>query len=794
MITGIRMRNWRSHGDTALEFSEGTNALIGAMGSGKTSVLDAICFGLFGTFPSLQAKKIRLEDVISKKPKDQKEAEVEIRFLADNANWSVKRTISRTKSTSAELRKAGTLVEGPQPGKVNEEIGRILKVDYDLFTRAIYSEQNGLDYFLTIPKGARMRKIDELLAIDKFEKARSTVVALINRFNAVTAERQARIGDLEADPALAGIQSLARGIEATETERKGFEQQLATAHDNAEHAARAAVDARARQEAAQKIIAELEGAKAVLNSTEQDIEDLRRILTVEEIESAELTTAQLQQKLAEAASRENMLKGGRESENSKLDDLRAIVAKKAGNISFLEGERIPQLKAAIEAREQIRAELRRAGPKKLQEELQEKSKAIDRARASVQRAELQIEQLQEGLQELAKVGAVCPICDQELSEKKKELIAKRRAENIEKFRTQAERGKSNAYKLTEELAVLENRLAAIKLMDVRLEATADSEQQFKLAQESVAVFRRDLASHEIELRMLEKALKLLETELESSHNSAERLRTALSKREQLATKLIRSKELQQRVNDLNYQKSTIRGWSAAEIEHLENERASAAAAAGSLAAKLDSAVRILSEKRAMLAELEGKKRRLDDLKAELQRMTSLNGQLGLLESALERTQEQLRRNFITAVNQAMNELWGYMYPYKDFTSCRLAIEEGDFVLQLADSTGWIAADGMASGGERAMACLALRMAFALVLAPQLRWLVLDEPTHNLDAQAVEELATTLRDRICEFVDQVFLITHDPALESAVSGHLYKFERDKEKDGNTVAIRMSGPDA
>ena len=82
------------------------------------------------------------------------------------------------------------------------------------------------------------------------------------------------------------------------------------------------------------------------------------------------------------------------------------------------------------------------------------------------------------------------------------------------------------------------------------------------------------------------------------------------------------------------------------------------------------------------------------------------------------------------------------------------------------------------------AALTLRIAFALVLAPQLKWLVLDEPTANLDVKAVEDLATTLSERIGSFVDQVFIITHDEKLENAVTGSAYRLHRDKEKDGFT----------
>ena len=161
MIRSVELKNWRSHLDSKFQFSDGTNCFIGTMGAGKTSVLDAICFAFFGTFPALSQKKLKLEDVIMKKPKPRDMAEVDVNFEVNGDEWSVKRTISKGRST-AELRRNNELIEGPQTSRVTEEIEKVLKVDYDLFTRAIYSEQNQLDHFLTIPKGQRMKRIDEL--------------------------------------------------------------------------------------------------------------------------------------------------------------------------------------------------------------------------------------------------------------------------------------------------------------------------------------------------------------------------------------------------------------------------------------------------------------------------------------------------------------------------------------------------------------------------------------------------------------------------------------------------------
>lgn len=80
MITEVKLKNWRSHLDTEFNFSSGTNALLGRMGSGKSSTMDAICFAFFGTFPTLQSKKLKLDDIIMKKPVEKEKSEVEIIF------------------------------------------------------------------------------------------------------------------------------------------------------------------------------------------------------------------------------------------------------------------------------------------------------------------------------------------------------------------------------------------------------------------------------------------------------------------------------------------------------------------------------------------------------------------------------------------------------------------------------------------------------------------------------------------------------------------------------------------
>jgi DNA repair exonuclease SbcCD ATPase subunit len=181
---------------------------------------------------------------------------------------------------------------------------------------------------------------------------------------------------------------------------------------------------------------------------------------------------------------------------------------------------------------------------------------------------------------------------------------------------------------------------------------------------------------------------------------------------------------------------------------------------------------------------------LEKQKKEIKRLEGLVRDLKIFSLALEETQIELRSNFVEAVNYTMNKLWNTLYPYQDFISIKLNAEEGDYILQLQGRDGiWVNVEGNVSGGERSIACLALRIAFALALAPQLRILVLDEPTANLDAKAISELTVTLKERISEFIDQTFLITHQPELEDAATGSIYMLEREKEKDEPTRVVKV-----
>ncbi len=773
MITQVLLKNWRSHLDSQFDFSDGTNCLIGSIGSGKTSVYDAICFALFGTFPQLQQKKIRLADVIMKKPKQQQKAEVAVRFEIENDEYSVKRTVEKGKS-SAELRKNSALVEA-QPQRVTEEIEKVLKMDYDLFTRAVYSEQNALDMFLIIPKGQRMKKIDELLRLDKFETARASCVSLVNRFEMSKSEKEQLLETMQQDESIRNVEKIKEELKSIENEKTGLEKELEKIRKQKSDKKSELERLQNIEKKIQAISEELNALSALNKQLESDLEEISQALRKKEISERDMKN--ISEDIEEISKTI-------ESEAENLDSLRQEFADASAAKRTLEQE-LSECEEEIKERKEI--EKRLLKKEKISALLEEKRKEVGGERSFLQMLEIKIFNLGKDIKEIESADR-CPICYQELpEEKRKKLIAQKQKE-ISKLEKQKERHRKSTGTLEDKLHKLENEMVELKEGEIRLKGLRRPEDGKKIKVGLEEALRK-ISLSEREIKMLDKNILLLRQSLEKKNNEKNELRELLARKDEF--------ERKNRVVGLNQNKIEVlkkerimleNEFSNQKLAELSELLYALIGSESGTEQKIDNADLIIKEKQKRLEEIESKLETMKGYQSEVARDLVLANQLALLEKGLLLTQEQLRKNFVIAINQVMRTVWQELYPYGDFFSVRLGID-GDYVLQLQDSTGWVSAESV-SGGERSLACLALRIAFALVLAPQIRWLVLDEPTANLDKLSISMLATTLREKIGSIVDQTFLITHDEELEASATGSIYRLYRDKSKDEITTVMRIS----
>jgi exonuclease SbcC len=797
MITRVKLKNWKSHLESDLQFGEGTNVLVGIMGSGKSSLLEAVTYALFGTLPAVQTRRIKLENLITSRPRPMDSAEVEVGFISpDGGEYSVKRVIQRGSGTTlSELRKVnGDLIESPSSTRVSEAIRSLLKLDYDLFERAIYSEQNRLDYFLTLPRGKRMESIDELLGIDKLELARKEMGTLSRRVNNRVDDREDTVGTLGQDAALIALPGLEQELKDLELSRQETQAKLQQLQPEL-----GAVQAQLTK------LKELEQKLTQLESSSRELDGRiggleRQINQVKGRLGAAVGVGaeELKRQVETLEKTYGEARAGTDEINSKLTASSSHIRELETKIGVFRNRR-EKLSREIERKRKSSEELEQLKP-------QELTKLVEKLEADVRsmgdelaacRARMQ--DLQQASVELKAAGSTCPVCESPLPEDKKEGLLKQREGQLEEQRKRGTELEKQLVKLNEEFR-----------------------QEVELQRRSMLLAKEieDLSALDAEHSQLEQQLQSLGGELVSARAEMEKLRSDFDRARQEADKLreqlLAAKQTLQLRSDFDQLKlehkqklaerlkmqrdlwQLKRTYDESQVKELERRLEALIRTHERLKTELVGREQVLVEKRKLVDSIREKREMLERYGVEIKYLKQATEALESIKAALARTQTTLRREFIEAVNGAIGELWEDIYPYGDFTGIRLEVEGGergaDYVLQLRDRMGnWVPVEGIASGGERTDACLALRIAFAIVLAPALSWLVLDEPTHNLDAEGIRELAVVLRERIPEVVRQVLLITHEERLEAAVSGYLYRFSRDKDADQPTKIEQAAAPE-
>lgn len=789
MITFVKLKNWRSHLESEFSFSSGTNALLGSMGSGKTSCLDSICFALFGTFPTLQTKKLKLDDIIMKKPVEKNRAEVEVHFQVNNTTYSVKRIIEKGKGTTySEIRENGKLLEAPNSQRVTEVVEKILKVNYDLFSKAVYSEQNALDYFLTIPRGQRMKKIDELLMIDKFEKARTNTVSLTNKVAERKLAKQSLVDQIDLYALQKNISELKTSLDSLVAEKQLFQKNLEEVTLEKIKLEKEVSELKKIKEELETLKREEKGISSIIQETLTILEKFEKSLKGFNKESIEKNLKDLS-KLAkdlETTIRE------RQKDYQKLQEK---VLKSKAEVELLKTEKIERLEKELNERLRIKSRienLKKTIGEDPEEKLKEKKELLEKIVHEIESAKIRIEDLQNIIVQLSSLEGKCPVCESKLTKIKKKSLIKQKESEIKKLRKdlkkmdkQKQLTEKELKELEEAIDKLEKMLMEIKDIDAVQTELENSRNIFLVVSESSIKLDNELSGVRTELENLQEKLKGITDEKQKFEILLLQLREYEDRKNRIDVLFRQREEILKHITEIE---SKISG---KELEKQELELRNLVGKEKEIAANIVRLDQIFKEKENRLKELEQILANALKEKEEIAKLEKLIRDLKIFEKALEATQIELRREFVTAVNYTMNHLWSTLYPYQDYIGVGLTIEEGDYILQLQSKGGdWINAEGIASGGERSIACLALRIAFSLVLAPQLRMLILDEPTANLDAKAIKELATTLRERVNEFIDQTFLITHQPELEDAVTGNAYRLERDKTKDDVTRVISIT----
>jgi DNA repair protein SbcC/Rad50 len=748
MISSVTLTNWRSHESSRLNFSKGTNLIVGIMGSGKSSVMDAICFALFGNFPALQHRKLKLSDIIRSRPAQEKSAKVELEIDVSGIKYTILRTISLEGASEAEIRRDGRLLEGPQPKRVNELIEKLLSVDYDLFVRAIYSEQNNIDYFLILQRGDRKRQIDELLGIDRFEAVRSELVKAVNKLKETRTEKTALLKGMDKKKAQ-------EELLLSKSEKQRVEGELSNAAERLKGLS-------LKKAELERKVGELES----LRSNHKKLSEKKAGLS----HTIEISCTRLSCKLDSLNEREIAIEKASVNEKVTQAKREIPVLEKALNAQLEElgnfKNRIREISEKTSRRAALEAELNgillgkpisefEHEITRLAEKLNAGMEGMGKLRASIN------DSLEANI-ELEKGVGKCPVCETPLTEERKGEILEKRGADLKKNGEHIKELEKELSHVNSELRKKRESLSKASSLQGKISETVVEDKKAELEE-------KHAAGEEKKLALEEKIRKLRESALP--------LERSLREIEEKIALVGFAKELSETEKALLSSKFNEKEFEAfrAELEGARISESELMARKGGLereGKRIGDTIRLQEERAGQLEAYE----------KEIVRIECAVEELSIFGNCVSDTQRELREELITAINATMGNVWASVYPYGDYRELRLSADEKGYELEALVCENWVSVDGIASGGERASACLALRIAFAMVLAPNLNWLILDEPTHNLDEEAVRSLARALYEKIPELVEQTFVITHDENLREAASGSLHVITRNKGENG------------
>jgi exonuclease SbcC len=142
MLKRVTVSNWRAFDAAELAFRPGLNVLLGPNGVGKTSVLEAVSFGLTGDVFTLSDPRLMVRD--TGRPVD-----VAVALDLDGQEWEVCRGLgARQRRGQDVLRRPGAAdVEGGE--QVAAAVERLLAMPADFFLRILYMPEGDVYRFLT---------------------------------------------------------------------------------------------------------------------------------------------------------------------------------------------------------------------------------------------------------------------------------------------------------------------------------------------------------------------------------------------------------------------------------------------------------------------------------------------------------------------------------------------------------------------------------------------------------------------------------------------------------------------
>ena len=448
----VQLENIRSHVKSTTPFARGFNCLVGGLGCGKSSILYAVDFALFGDSIGRSYDYLLREDANSGK--------VMVQFVQNGKSYRISRGLKRRgKGISQDLDELKlfeeeNLIASMKNEAVIEQLKEITSLDKDVFREIVWVRQEHLKELLDTRPRDRQTRLDELFGLSDYETAWTNIAAYQRDY-----ETEQRV--YEKDPDVVGMGKL--GAEYN------------------------------------RAVEELSVAELQLQDTERRLNEAKKVfeeadLKLKRLEEVRARVEELKQKEAQA-----------HANLTNLEDTCASLAEKTTDKrSFVEGlkKRMTTLEAQLDS---VKTELEGVGISSsqpldaLRKHLTMFDDQISTLKGEQQAASRGVRENQRRISSLSAENR-CPICLQSLTEEYKEGLMQRiQGENDEWQKTMGQLQKD-----IEELQLLRSK-ANSALSNLQLLTPKVEELKARISEESEAL--SELSSEFEEKQKLEREMR-----------------------------------------------------------------------------------------------------------------------------------------------------------------------------------------------------------------------------------------------------------------------------------------------
>jgi exonuclease SbcC len=778
--THLRISGFLSYHDPVeLDFSSFDLACIsGANGAGKSSLLDAITWSLFGESRGKSSDVIHLHQEV-------KAAEVALTFQHEENTYRVQRTLPRNKNTLLEFQVRTQSGWKPLTEKTTREtqarIEQTLRLDFETFVNASFFLQGRADQFTQQNASRRKEVLSNILGLETWEEYKNRtaekrkaierevdeIEGRIREIDAELAEedlRKARLAELESNlaqltTARTAQESILENIKRNATlidEQRKMTAMLLDGLERAQ-AARGALEERLTTKEAERDsyadlvnrAKEIEAAYKSWQKSRKELEEWEEIAS--QFREYEKERAPLLEQIAVEKARLEQELAGLQEQSSAISEQYSVVGEIEEQIASAENS---LKEAETKVAERAEFEEKRNAFRERQAELKAENDAL----------KVTMNELKERIDSLtAAEGATCPLCGQELSpEHRKATLKQLESEGREKgdrFRANQAEGIELAQQIKDHEVQI-SRLASAENERVRYaseisQLTERLETLQGLAQDWESTGKKRLKEVE---KILEtgkyavdehKRLAKLDKELEklgydiSAHESARETEIELRAVEEEHLNLKSAKEVSKQItSEIANLKAEIKNRTA-EVEKLEKAHETAQAnleAAKAGAPDLETAERELFRLREAenktRSELGGAQQRVDVLEVQRARRVAFEKECENLQKQIARFRtlerafgkdgvpalliEQALPQIEDKANELLDRLSDGHMSVRFVTQTEYKDKKRDDLretldIQISDTAG-IRNYEMYSGGEAFRVNFAIRLALSKILA------------------------------------------------------------------------------